>query len=250
MGIGGRLRKGVRALGKMLVGEKLASEEQVKEALAEQQRRQRRGHAHKKLGEILVEKSVVSRGQVDKVLARQESALEIRTRVVGDGVCVLDVIGYVDGDTHRLLDNAFDEATKAGHTRIVVNATRLDYMNSDGIGALLPTARKVREDGGDLKIYGLHGKAAVLFEVIGLEAFFQIVEGEEQALAAFAQPVPEELYREPEVLFVGSNRGRVYHTLQCKAVRRISVVNMLRFYSREEAENSGRKPCARCCGGG
>jgi anti-sigma B factor antagonist len=248
MSIGGKLRSGVRALGMMLVGEKLASEDQVEDALAEQRRSRRRGSAHRKLGEILVAKSVVSRGQVDEVLSRQEAALEIDSRVTGDGVCVLDVAGYVDGDTHRLLDRAFEAALDAGYTRIVVNATRLDYMNSDGIGAILPTARRVREEGGDLKIYGLHGKAAALFEVIGLEAFFEIAESEGAALAAFSRPVPEELYREPEVAFVGSSRGRVYHTMECKAVSRISVLNMLRFYSREEAESAGRKPCARCCG--
>jgi len=134
MGIGGRLRSGVRALGMMLIGEQLASEEEVKDALAEQRRRRRRGGEHRRLGEILVEKSVVSRGQVDEVLARQEAALEIDSRVV---------------------------------------------------------------EGGDLKICGLHGKAAALFEVIGLEAFFEIADDEEQALAAFARPVPEGSGRKP-----------------------------------------------------
>jgi hypothetical protein len=81
MQIGNRLRKGLRLLGSMLIGERLATEEQVKAALEEQERRKRRGSPHKRLGEILVEMSVVEHSEVDRMVAEQESA---RKSVVQD----------------------------------------------------------------------------------------------------------------------------------------------------------------------
>ena len=65
-------RMGVKALGRMLVGEGLASEEQVTDALAEQERLRSRGEPHKRIGEILVESAVVSHDDVQTLLARQD----------------------------------------------------------------------------------------------------------------------------------------------------------------------------------
>jgi anti-sigma B factor antagonist len=250
MGVVGSFRKGVRALGRMLVGEKLVTEDQVQEALGHQARLRRRSGERKPLGEILVERQAISRSEVERVLATQECALRVETREAGDGVLVLDLVGYVDGDTHDVLDVALQSAAREGHSRLVLDATRLDYMNSDGVGAILPAARAARENGGDLKIVGLHGKAAAIFEVIGLERFFQLFEKEEQALAAFRQPTPADLVGEVALAYVASNKGRTYHRPDCRAAAKISIVNVLNFYSREEAEASGRKPCRRCCTGG
>ncbi len=74
MQIGDKLRKGLRRIGGMLIGEKLATEDQVTAALEEQKQRKGRGWPHKRLGEILVEMSVVSRHDVDRVLAEQTRA--------------------------------------------------------------------------------------------------------------------------------------------------------------------------------
>jgi len=74
MQIGDKLRKGLRRLGGMLIGEKLATEEQVEAALHEQKQRKGRGWPHKRLGEILVEMSVVSHHDVNRVLAEQAAA--------------------------------------------------------------------------------------------------------------------------------------------------------------------------------
>jgi hypothetical protein len=81
MQFGNRLRKGLRLLGSMLIGERLATEEQVRAALEEQQRRKRRGSPHKRLGEILVEMSVVEHSDLDRLVAEQEDA---RKTVVQD----------------------------------------------------------------------------------------------------------------------------------------------------------------------
>jgi hypothetical protein len=68
------LRKGMYLVGSLLVGKGAASEDQVQEALGEQERRKRRGRAHKRLGQLLIEMSAVSHEDLDQVLEAQRTA--------------------------------------------------------------------------------------------------------------------------------------------------------------------------------
>jgi len=247
MGILSIFRKGVKALGHMLIGEGLATEDQVTEALAEQERRRRRGEPHKRIGEILVESSVVSHDDVQTILARQESALLVSTRDAADDVCVLDLDGYIDADTFQVMDLALQSLVSRGEVKIAVNGTGLTYMNSDGIGAMLAHAGEVRNAGGDLKFFNLHGKPAAIFENLGLEPLFQRFDTEAEAIAAFAEPVPEELYKLPEYEFFSSRRGKVFHVAECPTGKKIRPENRQEFASRAEALAAGKKPCSKCC---
>ena len=247
MGILSIFRKGVMALGRMLVREGLATEDHVTEALAEQERRRRDGEPHKRLGEILVESDVVSRDDVEVVLARQESALLVRAREVEGGICVLDLDGYVDADTHNVLDLALHSLVSKGMTKIAINGTGLTYMNSDGIGGILAHSRDIRLAGGDVKFFNLHGKAAALFEGLGLEPLYQCFNTEREAIEAFDEPVPEELYRLPDYRFFSSKNGKLFHTPECPVGKRIRPENRREFTSREEALAAKRKPCSKCC---
>jgi hypothetical protein len=112
---------------------------------------------------------------------------------------------------------------------------------------ILPAAATARESGGDIKFVGMTGKAATVFEIIGLGRFFQMFQREPDAVDAFARALPRELLARIEEEFVASNKARRYHRLDCKAAARISVVNLLHFYSGEEAAASGRQPCTKCC---
>jgi hypothetical protein len=68
------LRKGMYLVGSLLVGKGVASEDQVQQALGEQERRKQRGRAHKRLGQLLIEMSAVSHEDLDQVLETQRTA--------------------------------------------------------------------------------------------------------------------------------------------------------------------------------
>jgi len=243
------LRKGVLALGHMVVAEGATSEEEVTAALAEQEDRRGSGRPHKRLGEILMDRKVVSPQDVERLLARQESALIIRAREVRAGICILDLVGYLDADTRDLLDRALREMIARDRTRIVVNGTELTYMNSKGIGVLLGRAREARLAGGDIKFFNLRGKALAVFHVLGLDAFFQIFDNEKEAVAAFELPLPRELQREAQSRFFASKEGQVFHRADCTRGRRIRRLNRVGYATRAQARAAGKRPCPECCGG-
>lgn len=198
MALFGSYRRGKNPLGWMAVGKGFASERDISEAFAEQLRRRKKGEPSQKLGEILVEREVLSPEKLKHLLAHQRTALEIEVNELPSGVHVVAPGGYIDAQTCGALEEAFSSLVDRGHVKIVVDCSDLTYLSSDGIGAFVSRAREARQAGGDIKFTGLSGKAADVFETLGLKTLFQTFATEEDALTAFERPVPKDLYREGE----------------------------------------------------
>jgi len=49
-----------------------------------------------------------------------------------------------------------------------------------------------------------------------------------------------------EYPFVASRNSRIYHKSDCTTAKRITPTNLIRLKTKEEAEQSGRRPCQRC----
>lgn len=48
------------------------------------------------------------------------------------------------------------------------------------------------------------------------------------------------------VKYIGNKNSHVFHRQDCDSVRTMKEKNKIEFYSREEAEGKGYKPCSRC----
>ena len=65
-------------------------------------------------------------------------------------------------------------------------------------------------------------------------------------------PVPKEFSRQPikaavaEYKYVASKNGEVFHTPNCRSVKRISPENLVAYETREEAIKAGKRPCKVC----
>ena len=59
------------------------------------------------------------------------------------------------------------------------------YIDSSGLGALVSLSKKVREQGGELRLAGLNDDLRSLFELTKLDTLFAIADTPEQALAGF-----------------------------------------------------------------
>jgi anti-sigma B factor antagonist len=72
-----------------------------------------------------------------------------------------------------------------GERRFLIDFAQTGYIDSSGLGALVALARKVREEGGDLRLSGLNEDLRSLFELTKLDTLFAISETPDQALATF-----------------------------------------------------------------
>ena len=106
------------------------------------------------------------------------------TKGSGD-VTVVQVDGQlIVGNRHELKE-LVQTALDRGERRLLIDFSRTGYIDSSGLGALVSISKKVRENGGDLRLAGLNEDLRSLFELTKLDTLFTITDTPEQALTSF-----------------------------------------------------------------
>ncbi len=101
------------------------------------------------------------------------------------GVMVVQVDGQLIVGNRQELKQLVQEAVDHGEKKFLVDFAKAGYIDSSGLGALVSISKKVREQGGDLRLSGLNEDLRSLFELTKLDTLFAIADTPEQALAGF-----------------------------------------------------------------
>jgi anti-sigma B factor antagonist len=107
------------------------------------------------------------------------------TKVQNDGVAVLKVEGQLIVGNRAELKSLVQEGLDRGERKFVIDCTQTGYIDSSGLGALVSLSKKVREQGGELRIAGLNEDLRALFELTKLDTLFHISPTAAEALAGF-----------------------------------------------------------------
>ena len=110
----------------------------------------------------------------------------VTSSVEGD-VTVLDIAGFLDAHTAPRFEEAVQQAVDGGSLRLVVDAAHLTYISSAGLGVFMGFFEEIRDQGGDLKISGLSPKVREVFDLLGFDTLFDIVEDRAAAVARFTE---------------------------------------------------------------
>lgn len=102
-----------------------------------------------------------------------------------NGVTVVRVEGQLVVGNRGELKEYIQKLLDRGDRRFVLDFSGTGYIDSSGLGALVSLARKVREEGGDLRLSALNEDLRSLFELTKLDTLFTISETPAQALATF-----------------------------------------------------------------
>ncbi len=101
------------------------------------------------------------------------------------GVTVIHLDGQLVIGNRNELKDLLQERVAAGDRRFVLDFGHTGYIDSSGLGALVTSARRLREQGGDLRLAGLNDDLRSLFELTKLDTLFAIAATPAQAIAAF-----------------------------------------------------------------
>ena len=113
-----------------------------------------------------------------------QTKLVANVRQVNDKASAIDIEGDVTGQAEGILTDAYSRAS-AGNTRcVVLNFTKLDYMNSSGIGLLVMLLVRAQRQRQKLFAYGLNEHYRQIFELTRLNDAIGIYASEAEALAA------------------------------------------------------------------
>jgi anti-sigma B factor antagonist len=109
--------------------------------------------------------------------------LEISQESVG-GLLVLRLEGELDTYNCGQLRSALVEHVEGGEDRIIVDMTRVAYIDSTGLGSLVGGLKRVSEHGGIMRIVCKNPQILKVFEITGLNKVFPIFSTVKEAVAA------------------------------------------------------------------
>ena len=93
---------------------------------------------------------------------------------------VIEIAGEIDVFTSHAFKAALTRELDHGHFDIVVDLSRVSYMDSTGLGVLVSTFKKAREHGGTITLVGLNRQLTKIFDMTGLCRIFDIERAQDQ----------------------------------------------------------------------
>jgi anti-anti-sigma factor len=115
--------------------------------------------------------------------------LEIRSRPEG-GATVVEVHGAVENASIEAFDEGLTSAIQSS-SRVVVDLSGVDMMTSQGLGLLIKHTEAI---GGPehLLLAGMQPRVRDIFQALGLDQFFVIVDSVAGALSRLSEGSPSE----------------------------------------------------------
>ncbi|MBI4689345.1 MAG: STAS domain-containing protein [Nitrospirae bacterium] len=112
-----------------------------------------------------------------------ENRLEISVRNAND-VTVFDLEGDFTQMAEAAIDSKAKPLIKTG-CKMVMNFSRVGYINSSGIAILIALTTMLGTAGGKLGVYGLSPHFQKIFEIVGLTQYIDIHNDEADAFKKF-----------------------------------------------------------------
>jgi anti-sigma B factor antagonist len=107
--------------------------------------------------------------------------LSLHVHVV-NGTRVFELSGSLDIATSPTVRAALVEASEGGDHQLVVDLTRVDFLDSTGLGALIGAQRRAKEFNGELRLVVKEGQIVRLLRITGLLKVFAVYPTVEDAL--------------------------------------------------------------------
>ncbi|MCX4454571.1 STAS domain-containing protein [Streptomyces sp. NBC_01340] len=112
----------------------------------------------------------------------QSGRLLVEVREEGSSAVVIPA-GELDHHTADLLREPLEDCLDKGHSRLVVDCSRLEFCDSTGLNVLLGARLKAEAAGGGVHLAGMLPVVARVFEITGADAVFTVHETLDAALA-------------------------------------------------------------------
>ena len=107
------------------------------------------------------------------------------TRTLDSGVVVIRPEGRLNMSVAPDLRDQLRRLVESGNTKLVVDLSGVEAIDSSGLGALISGLKAARQDGGDLRIAGAGGQVTSVLELTNLD---RILRSHESAERAFDEP--------------------------------------------------------------
>jgi len=111
---------------------------------------------------------------------------------------LVKVSGAIDAKTVLNFQERLEQLQKDGNNRFILDMDGIKYVNSTGLGTLVNVADNLENAGGGIALVCIHPKVKVVFDMLGLNAFFKIYATKEEAIGAILEQLGTSAPPEPE----------------------------------------------------
>jgi anti-sigma B factor antagonist len=105
----------------------------------------------------------------------------INTRSLDSNVPLIELTGEVDVYTAPHLKQQMIALLEEGHVQMVVDLTKVEYLDSTALGVLIGGLKRVRERDGNLQLICPSPRIWRVFEITGLDKIFDLYGSEGEA---------------------------------------------------------------------
>lgn len=102
-------------------------------------------------------------------------------------VTVIALEGSLEVGKHEKLKEDLLKQSSPASRRMVLDLTGVDFIDSACLGALIAVARRLRGQGGDMKISGLSAEVKSIFQITRLDRVFEVFGKREEAVSSYRE---------------------------------------------------------------
>ncbi len=104
-----------------------------------------------------------------------------------DGVAVLELSGKImGGPDAELFSSTLKSLIHEGIPRVVVDLSKVTWVNSTGLGILISGYTTLKRNDGEMKLLNVSDRIESIFMVTKLHTVFETYKDEDEAIASFA----------------------------------------------------------------
>ena len=89
------------------------------------------------------------------------------------------------GDGDQELGEAVRTSLDQGNRKVLINFSKVSYLDSSGVGELVGCYTSIKNKGGELRICGMNSRIFSLITMTSLHSVFDVKDTEEEALSGF-----------------------------------------------------------------
>jgi anti-sigma B factor antagonist len=119
------------------------------------------------------------------VLAHKEQIRMKITEGEKNGIAVFELDGRIDSEGAVELDEVLQKAVDAGKYKMVLDMSKVQYINSAALRTLADIITRNREHNGDLRLAALPPKVRRVLQIVGFDKFSSLHDSVDSALADF-----------------------------------------------------------------
>jgi len=101
------------------------------------------------------------------------------------GISIVIVKGFIDTTTSSELEGSIKKLLQEQRFDIIIDLANVDYISSAGWGIFISEIKKIRENGGDLKLVSMVGDVYEVFELLEFQTILESYDNIEEAVVSF-----------------------------------------------------------------